>query len=100
MKKFFYLYICLVFSCFLWAQQSNTDSLKLTLKNAKHDTTRCNILNELIEEESDDKVWPEYNEQLKNIAKSNLERGSRSGLNAIFKRHLSNALNNEAYLAD
>ena len=46
------------------------DSLKLALKNAKHDTTRCNVLENLVRkltgEESD-----KYNEQLKTIAEKN-----------------------------
>ncbi|MBK7666960.1 MAG: hypothetical protein IPJ32_06130 [Sphingobacteriaceae bacterium] len=35
------------------------DSLKLALKNAKHDTVRCNILNTLAETASDEE-WPAF----------------------------------------
>ncbi len=45
MKNGFYLFIIhllIISNCF--AQQNKTDSLKLAIKNAKHDTTRCDIL--------------------------------------------------------
>ena len=39
-------------------QDKTIDSLKLALKNAKHDTTRCTILSAMIEAEGDDNIWP------------------------------------------
>ncbi len=81
---------------FLYSQ--DPDSLKLALKNAKHDTTRCNILSLLIELESDDNVWPRYNDELGFIAKENL---AKSELNKnIYLKHLAYALNNIGYLAN
>ena len=38
-------------STFLFSQDRTVDSLKIALKTAKHDTTRCNILNAMIEAE-------------------------------------------------
>jgi tetratricopeptide (TPR) repeat protein len=73
------------------------------LKNAKHDTTRCNILNAMIEAENDDVVWPKYNEQLKNIAEANLKKtpANGSGSNPIrraFNTYLAVALNNIGFI--
>ena len=72
------------------------DSLKLALKNAKHDTTRCNILNELAETASDDE-WPVFNEQLKVLAEKNIAK--KTSLKKIYLKHLADALNNIGFLA-
>lgn len=79
------------------AQNNIMDSLKLVLKNAKQDTTRCDILNQIIEEESDDKIWPVYNEQLREIAEKNLAT-KNNPLYKIFLKYLSSALNNIGFL--
>lgn len=82
-------------------QNKTVDSLKLVLKKSIHDTTRCNILNELIEIENDDAIWPLYNDQLKSIAEINLKKISSSKPeHKIFNKHLANALNNIGYLAN
>ena len=73
------------------------DSLKLALKNAKHDTTRCNILNEMIEAENDDKVWPLYNDQLLKLCEHNLAK--KTSLKTFYLKHLADALNNIGFLA-
>lgn len=86
----------IIFNSFCFSQ--NLDSLKLAFKNAKHDTTRCNILNAMIEEESDDNVWSKYNEQLKSIAEKNLATGGV--LKKNYKKHLAASLNNIGYLAN
>ena len=96
------LHIIIVLSVILsTATAQNLDSLKLALKNAKHDTTRCNILNAMIEAESDNAVWPNYNEQLKTIAERNLEILKPNHPNTvIFKKYLANSLNNIGYIYD
>lgn len=94
MRRVFFI---LFFLPLLLAGQS-MDSLKLALKNAKHDTMRCNILSLLIELEGDDNVWPKYNDELGLIAKENL---AKSELNKnIYLKHLAYALNNIGYLAN
>jgi len=60
------------------------DSLKLALKFATHDSVRCNILNEMIDEESDDKIWPTYNDQVKNICEKNLKVISKDDSLRVF----------------
>ena len=98
LRNIFGLLIGLIFCSGLSAQDKTTDSLKQALKTAKHDTTRCNILNELIEAESDDKIWPIYNEQLLKLA----EKGAASSstpTTTFYLIHLAGALNNVGYLA-
>ncbi|MDX2172221.1 MAG: tetratricopeptide repeat protein [Bacteroidota bacterium] len=95
-----------------FAQQTQIDSLKLALKTAKHDTTRCNILSQLAETAGDDE-WPLFNEQLKNLAETNLEilsksqtesvefkRNKSSFLNKKFKNYLAISLNNIGFIFD
>jgi len=71
------------------------DSLKLELKNAKHDTTRCNILNAMVEAEYDDQVWPIYNEQLRVLAEKNTKTNTPN--KPFYLKHLADALNNIGY---
>jgi len=83
----------------VFAQTMQLDSLKLVLNNAKHDTTRCNALNAMIEIESDDAVWPAYNEQMKFIAENNLVRLKENDPQFIlFKKFQAAALNNNGFL--
>jgi serine phosphatase RsbU (regulator of sigma subunit)/Tfp pilus assembly protein PilF len=77
------------------------DSLKLALKSATHDTISCNILNEMIDEEADDKIWPTYNEQVKNICEKNLKVISKDGsLRIFYLKNLANSFNNAGFLAN
>ncbi len=71
--------------------------LKLALKNAKHDTTRCNILNAMVEAEGDDNVWPKYNEQLKVLSEKNI--AAKAEPKIFYLKHLAATFNNIGYLA-
>jgi len=83
----------------LRAQQQTVDSLKVLLKNANHDTMRCNILNAIVETETDDNVWPKYNDELKKISENNLNQLAPSNPEyKVFKKHIAVALNNTGYL--
>jgi tetratricopeptide (TPR) repeat protein len=78
----------------LKAQDKTIDSLKLALKNAKHDTLKCYILNTLIENGTEEE-WPIFNEQIELICKKQLQ--SLSKLNKeynIYQRYYSAALLN------
>ena len=75
---------------FLVAQDRIVDSLKLKLKMAKHDTTRCNILNALTET-ADDKEWPLFNDQLLKLAEKNSQT-SNAQLKSIYLNHLQSFL--------
>ena len=89
-----------IFAVFFTKAQNNTiDSLKLALKNAKHDTMRCKILYELVDIASDEE-WPVFNEQLKNVAESNLKNPSISAsLTKFFINYLAASYANNGFLA-
>ncbi|MBC7862054.1 MAG: tetratricopeptide repeat protein [Bacteroidia bacterium] len=80
-----------------FAQSRFIDSLKLVLKEAKHDTTRCIALNELAETIDDIAVWPLYNEQLLRLAEKN--KNAPPPLKKFYLKQMANALNNIGYLA-
>jgi len=81
------------------AQTSLIDSLKLALKNAKHDTTRCAILKKMIDAESDEAVWPSYNDEIKKISEKNLKRTSSTDpLHNFYLRSLAGAITEIGYL--
>ncbi|WP_418263554.1 tetratricopeptide repeat protein [Flavobacterium faecale] len=93
MKKYHLLSIFLVFFSFCLAQKTNPDTqLK---RHLKKDTTRCFLLNQIIEEENDYSVWIEYNNELKDLAlqKSSVEKDSIRY--KTYLKYLSIAYNNE-----
>jgi tetratricopeptide (TPR) repeat protein len=76
----------------------NKDSLKLLLKKNIHDTTRCIILNTLVELENDVNIWPGYNSELKTVVLKNLKTTPKNAsLFTFYKKHLSGVLNNEGF---
>jgi tetratricopeptide (TPR) repeat protein len=87
----------------LLAQNNNgskiqtTDSLKTLIKNATTDTTRLNLLLELVGHTPDELVWPKYNEEALQIARkllaSDEETLIRSG-----KIGIASVYNNQAFL--
>jgi serine phosphatase RsbU (regulator of sigma subunit)/Tfp pilus assembly protein PilF len=94
----------LTFLFFLILQMSsfaqNIDSLKLALKNAVQDTTRCSILVELSENASDEE-WPGFNDQLKILCESRLKDLSKTSPEYLpFKKYYAGALNNCGYLSN
>jgi tetratricopeptide (TPR) repeat protein len=76
----------------------NIDSLKLALKNAKHDTTRCNILSILAETASDEE-WPAYNEELLKLAQKCASTVTTDILKRFYSKHYAVTLNNIGFLA-
>lgn len=94
-KQFLFSAIFIVFLSQFMAQNKTMDSLKFALKTAKHDTTRCNILNAMIEAENDETVWPKYNEQLLQIAEAALKTlPNNTPEYRCYKKHYSSTLNN------
>ena len=78
----------------------NIDSLKKELNRANHDTTKCNILIALIEAESDDAIWPNFNNQLILICENRIKTTNRNQPEyRIYQKHYASALNNIGYLA-
>ncbi|MES2836865.1 MAG: tetratricopeptide repeat protein [Bacteroidota bacterium] len=89
------LFFVLLFSI---ATAQNIDSLKIELKNAKHDTTRCNLLNLLVEVEPDENVWPEYNLKLKELSQRNLKiYNANHPLHKFFLKHYAVSISNDGY---
>lgn len=101
-------FLLILFLCFLAGfllgqpgSDPRIDSLKKALGEARNDTTRCSILNQMIEAETDDNIWPAYNEQLKTICEENLKKYKKGELlYNFYLRHLAAAISNEAYLAN
>ncbi len=92
---FFRLLFLVLLSCGIPALCQEAETLKKELSFAREDTTRCRILNELIEAEADDNVWPAYNDRMKLLAEKNLgERAADDPQLPVFKKYLGAALNN------
>ncbi|MGZ4099193.1 MAG: tetratricopeptide repeat protein, partial [Bacteroidia bacterium] len=100
-KKFAYCFFLYLIFCFCQLKAQNSDSLKLVLKNATHDSTRCNLLNRLIEAEFDDNVWPRYNEEVIRIAEGQLQNitAPHTSLDTFYLVTLSGAYSNRGYIA-
>jgi len=77
--------------------KAQTDSLKKLLEKATHDTARCILLNQLLESENNDAVWPKYNDQIEVIVAKNL--GKDGPLKNFFLQYKAIVLNNRGYLA-
>ena len=97
-------YLLVLMFCFVlehnYAQTRIIDSLKLVLKNAKHDTTRCRTLYKL-------GGWLEINnmdtalivfKQMEDIAKANLAQKISQPMRLNYNRFVVKALNTQGYL--
>lgn len=98
MLKILFLISQISLSHILAGQSKVMDSLKLALKNATHDTTRCNILNAMIEAENNDTIWPKYNEQLMSLAEKNAKADRPQ--KKFYLKHLAISLNNIGFISD
>ncbi|MES2836883.1 MAG: tetratricopeptide repeat protein [Bacteroidota bacterium] len=96
MKSQFLALLFFFLSCLVSAQ--SVDSLKIALQNAKDDTTRCSILNQLVDAESDDNIWPKYNEQLKQIVDKNLKTEQSSELKKFYLKYYAISLFNKGFI--
>jgi hypothetical protein len=88
-----------VFSVYSFAQDPVIDSLKLTLKNAKHDTTRCNILSQLSEICEIDDI-SKYALPCIKISEAAAAKTTNSVLKKIYLKYNANALNNLGFMED
>ncbi|HLP13874.1 MAG TPA: tetratricopeptide repeat protein [Flavobacteriales bacterium] len=99
MKKLFFLIAFVCFGFVVKSQDPVIDSLKAELKKVKNDTTKCEILNQLIEQEVDDNVWPKYNVSMKITAMTNLKKYKKGHpLYKVFSRYLAASINNIGYI--
>ncbi len=97
MKKLV-LILCFFLGLDVEAQDGLMDSLKLALKNAKHDTIRCLLLSEIVETEEDDAIWPKYNDELKTLTEKNLALPTLTApLKKFYLQQLVNSLNNSGF---
>mgnify|MGYP000226895665 CR=1 FL=1 len=85
------IFILLFVSFNLFGQ--NTDSLKLAFKNAKHDTTRCYILEALIENETSDELWQKYGWAILKITDKALDLDPSEKLRIAYTEYKAYALN-------
>jgi tetratricopeptide (TPR) repeat protein len=93
---------CFVLQFFLsFGQDRIMDSLKLALKKTVNDTTRCNILSAMIDNENDDAVWPAYNEEVRKIAELNLKKASLpKHLYLFWQKQLAASYTNVGFIAN
>jgi tetratricopeptide (TPR) repeat protein len=86
----------------LLAQNKTIDSVLQEIKIAEHDTTRCYLLNTIVESYVEESIWVKYNLQMKNLAEKNLKvlDPKDSLTKKVFLKYLSAALNNAGYLSD
>lgn len=92
--------ICVLLASALKSQQAYIDSLKLSLKNAKHDTVRCQILSYLAENAPGEE-WHLYNDTMYAISEKKLKGLSQTS--PEYKNYMwyyALALNNKGYLAN
>lgn len=82
----------------LFPQISKKDSIISLIKTANHDTTRINILNELIDNENDDKISMQYNEQMKALSEK-LSQSNENDIKIKGKKGLAFFLNNIGYIS-
>ncbi len=97
------LFVFLILFCKTEVFGQNTDSLRLQLKNAKHDTTRCNILNQIVEAiysfSPDSALALSY--KAKNLAEQDLTLyAAGDPLHKPFLKCLSTTLNNIGFFAE
>ncbi len=97
LHKYFSITAC-VFGM-LNGPSQNIDSLKLAFKTASQDTMRCKILIQLIETESDELVWPTYNEQLLKLSEKCAVSAQTAILRNFFLNCFADALNDKGLLS-
>ncbi|MBA3681810.1 MAG: tetratricopeptide repeat protein [Bacteroidetes bacterium] len=88
--KYLFILTCLLSHVSFLGQ--NTEALKIALKNATHDTTRCRVLLAMVEIEEREPIWTGYNEEVKKIAVKNIASGGT--LKKVYSNFLASAYNN------
>ena len=84
----------------LTSQNKLSDSALVLLGDAKHDTSKCNILSALIDKQPTPDLWAPFNEEIERICDRNLYRKQLSSEEKLFyKKALALATNNKGYLA-
>lgn len=79
------------------SQATSVEVLKEQLKAARHDTIRCDILDQLIEIASEGE-WQKYNEQMKQLAMKGLASKPGGRLLVVYSKYYATALHNEGIM--
>jgi len=76
------------------------DSLKLELKKANHDSVRCRILGQMVDNDFDDKTWPLHNKNQLTIALKYVNDNivPKSKQDTVFFNYLLTAYSNEGFV--
>lgn len=97
-KRTFLAYCFLCFLSFaVRAQDTTVDSLKKRLTATLPDTTRCHILDQLIEIAPEGE-WQNYNEDLKQLSIKNLSLRPSGRLFRFFSKYYATAVHNEGIM--
>ena len=67
------VFLGMLFSQLLLAQNTNSDLVQLQ-NHPQKDTTRCFLLNKIIEAENDQNIWIKHNQELRKIAVDQLQK--------------------------
>ncbi len=97
MRKWLLALLFIVKSSISTAQFELNDSIKKLLASLHDDTTRLKILFDVVENISDDKVWPKYNQQALELAQT-LSENTNETVAKKGKEGLGRAYNNIGYL--
>lgn len=96
-KRRVLILICCIFPCLIEAQSNLLDSLLLKLAQANHDTTRCDLLSKLLQNERDKTKIKKYNQEILNICEENLKKKDLSpSLKILYKGNFAGALSDIA----
>lgn len=96
MKRFYLLLYLLILPSYLFCQTSDIDSLKRLLKNAKHDSIKCSLLNKLIEVDEAMDARIGYYDQITALGEKNLNEPNIN-LRNYYLLSMSSCINNKAY---
>jgi len=84
----------MLFSQLLLAQNTNSDLVQLQ-NHPQKDTTRCFLLDKIIEAENDQNIWIKYNQELQKIAVNQLQKENNKTLKNTYTKYLSISYNND-----
>jgi len=97
-RYFTFLFVFNFFSVITKAQNAHKiDSLKTILNRTSSDSIKCLVLGILIEEESNDLLWPEYNQQLFELAQKNVKT-LKGNSNQYYTKKLAESINNFGFI--
>lgn len=77
--------------------QNSLEALKTQLQNSKHDTTRCELINQLIEIAPDGE-WQSYNSELQKISLNNIKQRPAGRLLFLYLKYYSESLHNQGII--